>query len=254
MKTSTLLRKLAAYYPVRLREPGDFGGLMEGQLPLEVKRIFLCLDFDDEIYENAIAAKPDLILTHHPFLYGSKTKVLADDPIKKNLYERLEKMGIPVYSYHTNFDAGCPGMNDALAEELGLLDVRPLAGAPMARGGSLPSPMAVRDFANYAKRKLGISYGLLISAGKGMVSSVAIVGGGGWSFNPIAQKEGYDIFISGDIPHHARREITLRHYDYLDLPHEIERVFMKQMTKILLNINHSLTIISVDNEKLPELI
>jgi putative NIF3 family GTP cyclohydrolase 1 type 2 len=53
---------------------------MEGRLPLEVKKIFLCLDFDDEIYANAVAAKPDLILTHHPFLYGSKHQVLAGDP------------------------------------------------------------------------------------------------------------------------------------------------------------------------------
>jgi putative NIF3 family GTP cyclohydrolase 1 type 2 len=166
----------------------------------------------------------------------------------------MEKLGTPIYSYHTNFDAGSPGMNDALAKELGLVGIRPLIEAPMARGGDLPSPMEVRKFADYAKRKLGVSYGLLVPAGKEMVSSVAIVGGGGWSFNQVAQKEGYDIFVSGDIPHHGRREITLRHYDYLDLPHEIERIFMKQMTKTLLNIDLSLTIISVDHEKIPELI
>jgi putative NIF3 family GTP cyclohydrolase 1 type 2 len=124
----------------------------------------------------------------------------------------------------------------------------------MARGGNLPAPMEVRKFADYAKRKLGVSYGLLVPAGKEMVSSVATVGGGGWSFNQVAQKEGYDIFVSGDIPHHGRREIILRHYDYLELSHEIERIFIKQMTKILLNIDLSLTIISIDHEKKPELI
>jgi hypothetical protein len=57
------------------------------------------------------------------------------------------------------------------------------------------------------------------------------------------------------IAHHGRREIVLRHYNYLDLPHEIEKAFMSRMTKTLLNIDQTLTISSVDHEqRLPEVI
>lgn len=254
MKTKALLRRLAVYYPQRLRESYDFGGLMVGKLPEETKKIFLCLDFDDEVYPLALKEKPDLILTHHPFFFGTKYRVLQSDPVKKALYEKMLASGIPILSYHTNFDAGYPGMNDRLAEKLGLLDVKPLISAPMARGGRLAQPMEVHAFARYAKTALGVDYGLLIAAGKKDVQSVALIGGGGWMENVNAQVEGYDIYLSGDCPHHGRREIVLRHYNYLDLPHEIEKAFMEQMTNILLKIDQSFIVSSVDHERLPEVI
>lgn len=254
MKTASLLRKLAIFYPVRLREKGDFGGLMCGKLPAETKRILLCLDYDDEVYPFALREKPDLIITHHPFIFGTKSYVLTHDSIKKSLYERTEKAGLAVYSYHTNFDTGTPGMNDALAAELGLLDVHPLLGSAMARGGRLPHEMEIHDFAVYAKEKLGVSYGLLIASGNKLVVNCAIIGGGGWRENEVAQAEGYDVYISGDCPHHGRREIVLRHYNYLDLPHEIEKVFMPQMKKTLQGIDDSLEIVAIDHERLPEVV
>jgi GTP cyclohydrolase I len=254
VETRALLRKLAVYYPQRLRESYDFGGLMVGQLPPEVRSVFLCLDFDDEVYPLALKAHSDIILTHHPFFFGTRYRVLKSDPIKKALYEKMLEAKMTLLSYHTNFDAGTPGMNDELAEKLGLLDVKPLETAPMARGGRLAAPMEIHDFARYAKEHLGVDYGLLIAAGKPLISSVALIGGGGWMENVNAQAEGYDIYLSGDCPHHGRREIVLRHYNYLDLPHEIEKAFMSRMTKTLLNIDHTIQISSVDHEKLPEVI
>jgi GTP cyclohydrolase I len=254
METKALLRKLAVYYPQRLRESYDYGGLMVGKLPSEVHSIFLCLDFDDEIYPLALKAKPDIIVTHHPFFFGTRYRVLKEDPIKAALYAKMLDSKMVLLSYHTNFDAGTPGMNDELAEKLNLQDIKPLATAPMARGGKLAKPMEVHAFARYAKERLGVDYGLLIAAGKSEISSVALIGGGGWMENVNAQAEGYDIYLSGDCPHHGRREIVLRHYNYLDLPHEIEKAFMSRMTKTLLNIDQSFQITSVDHEKLPEVI
>ena len=71
-----------------------------------------------------------------------------------------------VYSMHTNFDEGENGMNDALASALGLIDVKPLLGNGMARGGFLPSAMKISDFAAYAVEKLDAKYGLLVSGRK----------------------------------------------------------------------------------------
>ncbi|OPZ35362.1 MAG: putative GTP cyclohydrolase 1 type 2 [Tenericutes bacterium ADurb.BinA155] len=254
MKQRSLLRALACYYPKSLREPGDFGGLMAGRIPNDVHKILLCLDFDDEVWDLAARERPDLILTHHPFIFGTPAKVLKADPIKKALYKKIIANGFCVYSIHTNFDAGTPGMNDALVAALQLQNVRHLEGSTMARGGDLPAPMEVHDFARYAKNKLGVSYGLLIAKGKPTVQSVAIIGGGGWFENELAQKLGYDIYISGDMPHHGRREVVLRHYNYLDLPHEIEHVYMAQMKKTLLLIDPTLEIVTVDHEQLPEVI
>jgi putative NIF3 family GTP cyclohydrolase 1 type 2 len=188
METRALLRKLAVYYPQRLRESYDFGGLMVGRLPSEVHSVFLCLDFDDEAYPYALEAKADIILTHHPFFFGTKYQVLKEDPVKRALFEKMMEQGMVLLSYHTNFDAGTPGMNDELADKLGLLGVKPLVSAPMARGGKLPQTMEVHAFARYAKEKLGVSYGLLIAEGKREIQTVALIGGGGWMENVNAQQ------------------------------------------------------------------
>ena len=107
MKTRTLLLKLSKKFPKRIaKSHHDYVGLMCGKLGEEVKKITLCLDFDETIFPEVIANTPDLIITHHPFIYGQKSKVLKNDEKKRILVEKLEKIGIPVYSFHTNFDEG----------------------------------------------------------------------------------------------------------------------------------------------------
>ncbi|MCQ2772517.1 MAG: Nif3-like dinuclear metal center hexameric protein [Bacilli bacterium] len=254
MKTKVLLRKLSKQFPKNIGESYDFLGLQVGKLKEEVNKILVCLDFDQYVLPTVLKEKPDLIITHHPFIFGKKSSVLEHDKNKKELYDICLEQGITVYSYHTNFDTGVGGMNDALASALGLTKVKALESVPMARGGELPQPMEVHAFAKYAKEKLNVPYGLLIAEGKQEIRRVAIVGGGGWRDNQSAELENYDIFISGDIPHHGRRDIVIRKYNYLDLPHEVERIFIPTMTKILLNIDQSLDVVQVDHEICPEVI
>jgi dinuclear metal center YbgI/SA1388 family protein len=258
MNTLKLIRKLSRYYPKSLALGYDHPGLQTGKLKEDSKSILLCLDFDrdvlDEMKARGLLDKVDLIVTHHPFIFGTKYRVFKGDPLKEELARDIDSLNIPIYSFHTNFDGGKMGMNDALAEALELVDITPLSSEPMARGGRLVEPMVVEDFARYSERKLDVDYGLLLPYGKKVVSSVAIIGGGGWYGYRAAIEDGYDIFISGDIPHHGRRDIVARHYDYLDLPHEIERIFMKQMKKMLLSFDSNLAIYMVDQEKLPTVI
>lgn len=258
MKTKILLAKLAKKFPKKLAESYDHVGLQCGTLKEDTSKILLCLDYDEQVYDyivsNNLQNKIDLIISHHPFIFGTKAKVLNSDPIKKEIYEKTVKLGIPVYSYHTNFDAGKDGMNDALTQALGLQNIKALDTEPMARGGELKEEMEIHDFAKYAEIKLNVNYGLLLNYGKKMIKKVAIIGGGGWSSFKSAQLEGYDIYISGDIPHHGRRGIVANKYNYLDLPHEIEKIFMKQFSSILKSINSELQIFVVDQEDLPELL
>ncbi len=256
MNTMKLLRKLSLYYPKSIKSRGDRVGLMSGKLPEEINNILLCLDFDDTVYNllPSLTRKPDLILTHHPFIYGPRGRVLNHDPVKKDLVERIEKLGIPVYSMHTNFDAGKNGMNDALTQALGLKNIRPLETARMARGGELEKSMEIHEFAKYANRCLKLEYSHLVHAGKDSVKSVAIIGGGGSREFKNAMLEGYDIYISGDAPHHVRRDVIANHYNYLDVSHEVERIFMPHMKKVLLSIDPTLNVEIIDHEELPELI
>ncbi len=249
MKTNRLLALLAKRFPKRLaRVWHDYVGLMVSKLPNEVNRILLCLDFDETILDETLEFKPDLIITHHPFIYGSKVKVLKEDEHKRALYEKLESINLPVYSMHTNFDDGIGGMNDALVEKLGLNDCYIAKSCPSMRIGYLANEMSVEEFSDYAKKKLNVNYGLLVKGNNNPIKKVGIVGGGGSGFYSSAIEEGCDIYISGDISHHTRRDIVIRQFNYLDLPHEIEKIFMPTMEKLLKSFDSGLEIKIIDHE------
>ena len=256
MNTKKLLLKLSKRFPKRYAKfYHDYVGLMTGKLPEEVHNILLCLDFDEEVFALAKENKPDLIITHHPFIYGTKAKVFKWDKLKEQLCHEVDTFGVPIYSMHTNFDSGKDGMNDALVELLGLENVQcPVEKDFCMRIWELKEAMPVKEFAEFAKAKLNIDYALLIDEGNPTIKKVGIIGGGGSRDWFIARDEGCDIYISGDAPHHVRRSIVNEHFNYLDVPHEVERVFMPQMKKILLEIDPSLNILMVDHEEMPQVI
>ena len=101
---------------------------------------------------------------------------------------------------------------------------------------------------------IGHAKSILLNYGKYTIKSVAVVGGGGWRSFSIAMKENYDIFISGDIPHHGRREVISNKYNYLDMPHEIEKIFMEAFKYKLHEIAPDIEVISINHEKLPKII
>ena len=111
---------------------------------------------------------------------------------------------------------------------------------------SLTNVINRENIINYTKE--------LIANGKPVVESAAIIGGGGSRDWRVAKEAGFDIYISGDTPHHVRRDIILNNYNYLDMPHEIEKIFIPQMKKILLELDDSLEILTIDHEKLPKVI
>ncbi len=258
MKTKALLRKLSTFFPKKLAEAYDYPGLQVGKLKEDTNTVLLCLDFDEDvlnyILNNKLESQIDLIITHHPFIFGNKKDILANDNNKNYLYHKMEELNIPIYSFHTNFDSGKNGMNDALVEKLGLINTHRLISEPMACGGELPHEMDIKEFAKYALEKLNVDYGLLLNYGNKTIKSAAIIGGGGWRGFKAAQLESYDIFISGDIPHHGRRDVVANKYNYLDLPHEVENIFMEQMKKILLSFDNSINVSCLYQEQFPEVI
>ena len=255
MNTKSLLNKLGKRFPKKYAKMNhDFVGLMTGKLPEEVHKIVLCLDCDWEIFDKIKEEKPDLVLTHHPLVYGLRSRVFKRDPSKKELCDALDKINVPVYSMHTNFDTGLGGMNDALAEALHLKNVKVIEENIMMRGGELESPMSVEEFAKMANKAFNVHYSLLINKGKKDIRSVAIIGGGGSGNWPIAKDNGYDIYVSGDAPHHVRRDIVNAKYNYLDMPHEIEKIFMPTMKKLIHELDESIEIVVIDHEVEPTVI
>jgi len=255
METRKLLTKLGRLYPKRLAiKNHDVVGYMAGQKVQTIQKIVLLLDLDELIVDEALSHKPDLILTHHPFIYGTRAKVFKRDEAKKALALRLDALPTMVYSIHTNFDEAPNGMNDALAEALGLQDIVMLETNNMARGGYLPRPMQVDEFCDYALKQFKLPYGLLVQGGTEEVHKVALIGGGGSRAWRNAQAEGYDLYISGDAPHYVRRDVLNAGFNYFDVPHEVENIFLTKMKEVLLSIDPTFEVIAIEHEKPPKVI
>ena len=255
IEMNVVLRRIARDFPKRFAKANhDRVGLMTGKKPDKIQKVLLLLDLDWEVLPIVKEFKPDVIITHHPFIFGTRARVLKWDESKRLLVEQIDGMGIPVYSFHTNFDTGRGGMNDALSKALGLVNVYTPMKNPMMRIGELESPIEAVEFAKFAKTVFHVDYALLINNGAKNIKKVGIIGGGGSRSWPIAKDESCDIYISGDAPHYVRRDIVNAQYNYLDMPHEIEKIFMPTMKKILLELDPSLEIKTVDHEKLPKVI
>lgn len=105
--------------PKHFAMPDDKIGLQLGTLNKEIRKILVALDVTEEVVEEAISVKAELIIAHHAIIFRPLANLRTDLPAGK-LYEKLIKHDIAVYIAHTNLDVADGGINDMLAEALGL--------------------------------------------------------------------------------------------------------------------------------------
>ncbi|KAF0970416.1 Nif3-like dinuclear metal center hexameric protein [Gordonia sp. YY1] len=120
-------------YPPALAEPWDAVGLVCGDRSEPVRRVLACVDVTDAVVDAAVAEKADLVIAHHPLLMRGVTSVAADTP-KGRIVHRLIRHGIALLSAHTNADRARPGVSDALADLLGVVNtvpIEPRSAAPL---------------------------------------------------------------------------------------------------------------------------
>ncbi|HZJ84178.1 MAG TPA: Nif3-like dinuclear metal center hexameric protein [Syntrophomonadaceae bacterium] len=109
-------------FPLHLAEEWDNSGLQIGSLENQLSQIIVALDLDKQVVDEAIRAKAELIITHHPmFMQGLKS--INYNSYQGQLIKEIIKNNLTVYSAHTNLDMGENGLNDWLASLLGLDNV-----------------------------------------------------------------------------------------------------------------------------------
>ncbi len=120
---------LEGFAPRALAEPWDNVGLLWGDPASSVSRVMTCLTVTPTTADEAIEAGAGAIVSHHPVLFKPVQAVRADSASTGYLW-RLARAGVAILSPHTSFDNTRGGINDGLAERLGLVDVRPLRSGP----------------------------------------------------------------------------------------------------------------------------
>lgn len=124
MKLATIMQHLNIMYPPKTAESWDNVGLLLGDPNSDIKNILITLDITDEVVNEAIEKKIDLIITHHPIFFNKVSNLVSN--AQNNKIINLIKHDIAVFSLHTNVDVGVDGMNDWLANKLGLSNIHEL--------------------------------------------------------------------------------------------------------------------------------
>ncbi|GAB3589771.1 Putative GTP cyclohydrolase 1 type 2 [Corynebacterium faecale] len=113
-------------YPPALAESWDKVGLICGDPAASVEKVALALDCTQEVADRAVELGVDMLIIHHPLLLRGVTSVAADEP-KGKVIHTLIRGGVALFSAHTNADSARPGVNDKLAELVGITPGRPIA-------------------------------------------------------------------------------------------------------------------------------
>ena len=119
---SSFIESLA---PAYLAEDWDNVGLLLGSGNNTVRKVMVCLDITSEVANEAVNNKVDLIVSHHPLIFKGIKKIQQDDLKGKIIYTLITN-NISVFSAHTNLDTAEGGVNDMLANSIGLIDVKNL--------------------------------------------------------------------------------------------------------------------------------
>lgn len=126
MQVKDVMQKLERLAPPALKEDWDNIGLQIGDPDAEVKRVLLALTPSLTVVQEAVKKDVDLIVTHHPFIFKG-VKTLRTDTAIGRMSQLCLKHDVALYAAHTNLDIAENGVNDVLAERLGLVDIEGLA-------------------------------------------------------------------------------------------------------------------------------
>lgn len=124
MKVQDAQNALATIAPLSLAQDWDNVGLLLGDSQNRLQRILLTVDVTDAVVDEAIKQQANLIVSYHPPIWEPLKRVTAAGPTAK-LYTLL-RQNIAVYTVHTALDVAHGGVNDGLADCLGLVDAQPI--------------------------------------------------------------------------------------------------------------------------------
>ena len=224
LRIHEIVSAFEAVAPLALQESYDNSGLIVGDRDAEVTRALLCLDCTEAVVDEAIVKGCDIIIAHHPIVFGGLKRFTGGDYVQRTVIKAIQN-NIAIYACHTNLDNVLRGgVNERIAHQLGF-DVervlRPIAadfGSFASSGGvvdsevfrtagagvlcNLQKPMNVLDFLQHVKERMGAEVVKYTKCDIEVVGKVAICGGAGSFLIGDALRAGADAFITSDVKYH----------------------------------------------------
>jgi len=203
-KVIDVLNALEKYAPCRLAESYDNVGFIVGKRDNEVKRVIVALDITSAVIDEAVREGAELIVSHHPIIFGSRKSVTDCDVIGALLIKLIEN-GISAICMHTNLDSAIGGVNDVFAEKLGIKVsgvVEPKEDGTVGGGryGELDEECSLSEFLPRVCKVLS-ARGVKYYDAERKVKRVAVGGGSCGDYITIAASLGCDTLVTADIKH-----------------------------------------------------
>ncbi len=206
-----ILQFIETLAPPYMKYEWDHIGLNCGHTDAPVAKILVALDPFSETIEEAIEMGAQLLITHHALIWEGGF-VNDETTWGKNTLTLIEN-GIAHINAHTNLDCAPGGINDVLAQKLGLSQIsvaNPMgtneAGVPygLLRVGSVPE-QSMEVFLQTVRNALGCEGLRYVNPAK-KVHRVAVGGGSCGSDLMDAYRAGCDTFVTADVKYNQFRD------------------------------------------------
>ena len=219
---------LAERYPLDTACDFDNAGFLVGDSNEDVKKVLVCLDCDITAIEKAKELGCNLIVTHHPVIFGGLKSITENSVVYK-----LIKNDIAVISMHTNLDIANDGVTVRLCEALGLKNIKPfVAENDFALRSAEVNNLTPEDFAVLIKDKLNFSVRYV--EGDRNINKVLVCSGSGGEFLKETVGFGFDALLTADIKHNVFIDAINSGVSVFDGGHyATENVIVKPLAELL---------------------
>src|SRR5213075_2277862 len=129
MKIDEVISFLESFAHPSLQENYDNAGLNIGSKDRECTGIICTLDTTEEVIREAVEKKCNLIVSHHPVIFGGLKKITGNNDVEKTILSAI-KNDMAVYAIHTNLDNVINGVSGKMASMLGLKNISILSEKP----------------------------------------------------------------------------------------------------------------------------
>ena len=123
MKIIEIISVLEEMAPLAYAEDFDNVGLLVGDQQQETTGILVCHDALENIIDEAIAKKCNLVVCFHPILFSGLKKITGKNYVERAVIKAI-KNDIAIYAVHTALDNHQEGVNKIFSDALGLINTK----------------------------------------------------------------------------------------------------------------------------------
>lgn len=121
-----IISEIEQFAPPSYQESYDNSGLLVGNKESKITGVLLSLDCTEEVIDEAIKLKCNLIVAHHPIIFGGLKRLTGANYVERTVIKAIQN-NIAIYACHTNLDNVKHGVNAKIAEKLGLTNLKILS-------------------------------------------------------------------------------------------------------------------------------